>query len=183
VTGAFPTPIPFPASYPAPQPSPIYTIPALVNTPAPAPTGPTGAVWVEPYEFTHGVQADPSNSPIPVKTAAGTLGGVGVYNNTGVTQCIQVFDKLAGSVTLGSTHADKTMCCTTVTQCFLPIPTGGTAMTTGITLYCTTTPRGATGCASGVDLFWDFRYRDSPCIQPPSFHLRPRPFTLAPRGC
>jgi hypothetical protein len=158
------------------------TNPLVVNTPAPAPTGTTGAVGTEEHAYTHTVQANPSSSPVPVKASAGTLGGLQFYNGAAVTNFIQVFDKLPVSVTLGTTAPDKVLACPTVSMCFLPLPMGGVAMTTGITMYCTTTVTGATGCATGTQLMVDYHYHDVPC-DIDTRHLRITPRFSLTRIC
>ncbi len=171
---------PLPVSTPAPCATPACnsavwqgTSPWVVTTPAPAPTGTSGAVSFEAHAFTHTIAANPSSTAVVVKAAAGTLGSIAFWNGGTVTNFIQVFDKLAASITLGTTAPDKILACPTLTMCFLPLPAAGVAMTTGITLFCTTGATTATGCATGTQLMTDYLYHAIPCaIRGSDEHLR-----------
>lgn len=164
----------------------------VVNTPAPAPTGAHGGIIIEGVSsgtvitvntpapfiasptggYVPGVQANPSSSPVPIETGGPhTLASLSFYNGAGATNFIQIFNNVAGSITLGSTAPLKVLQCPTLTYCFLVLPsTLGSAFSTGITAYCTTTATGSTGCATGTQLMWDAMFHADPCREPDS-HL------------
>lgn len=93
-----------------------------------------------------------------IKSSAGTLYGVQVWNGTGATAFLQLFNVATGSVTLGTTVPDLQFVCPTLTYCFAPIPsTIGTDFATAISVASTTAVSGASGSASGVYLYAQYK--------------------------
>jgi hypothetical protein len=91
-----------------------------------------------------------------VKASAGQLYGYDLYNSNASAVYVQVFNKLIGSVTLGTTVADMVI--------VLPAGGGrnvsydsGIAMSTGISFACTTTRGGLTSPAATVDVNFFFK--------------------------
>lgn len=93
-----------------------------------------------------------------IKSSAGTLYAVQVWNGTGATAFLQLFNVATGSVTLGTTVPDLQFVCPTLTYCFAPIPsTIGTDFATAISVASTTAVSGASGSASGVYLYAQYK--------------------------
>lgn len=157
--------------------------PIVVNTPAPAPTGTTGAVATEPHAYTVLATANPTSTPLPVKTGAGTLGGAQMWNGSGGTLYIGFYDALVANVTLGTTAPKKVLACPATTFCFLPIPAGGVAFGTAITYLCGTAITGGvptTGCGSITTTFLsiDYYYRTPGVCDWSATARRREPFAL-----
>lgn len=89
-------------------------------------------------------------SATAVKTSAAILYGLFLYNNSGAIAYVQVFDALAGGVTLGTTVPDMEFELAIGAQLQIPFPDEGVAFTTALTAYSTTAPQGSTGSAAGV---------------------------------
>lgn len=93
-----------------------------------------------------------------IKASAGTLYAVQMWNGTGATAFGQIFNVATGSVTLGTTVPDLQFACPTLTYCFAPIPsTIGVNFATAISVASTTTVSGASGSASGVYLYAQYK--------------------------
>ncbi|CAM6005674.1 unnamed protein product [Sphagnum balticum] len=104
---------------------------------------------------TYSAQGGTSNAlltttPVAIKSSAGTLYGVSMFNTGSATTYVQFFDVASGSVTLG----------TTVPKYVIPIYAGGAweekfaagmSFANAITVAATTTPTGNTAPATGIN--------------------------------
>lgn len=90
-----------------------------------------------------------------IKASAGALYAVQVVNNQAATAFIQIFDVAAGSVTLGTTNPDFEFQ-VPANQSVQIMLYDGLPCGTAISVASTTTEKGASGSAAGVQLFAQF---------------------------
>ena len=89
-----------------------------------------------------------------VKATSGQVSGVEVVNNQAAIAFIQVFDKAAGSVTLGTDTPDLEYQVPANGNIVVEVgDDDGVSFGTAISVASTTTEGGATGSAAGVQVF------------------------------
>lgn len=88
-------------------------------------------------------------------SAAAILMGVSIVNNQAAAIFVQVFDiATAGGVTLATTNPDYEFV-VAANSSLVPVwPAGGVKFRNGIQVASTTTEKGLTGSAAGVQTFW-----------------------------
>lgn len=90
-----------------------------------------------------------------VFTGAGNLVGIQVCNNQAAAVFIQLFDALAANVTLATTNPDWEFSVAASTSTFFnPLPSCGLKLRIGLVAASTTTEKGLTGSAAGVQVFY-----------------------------
>ena len=90
-----------------------------------------------------------------VWTGEGTLVGLQVCNNQAAVVFIQLFDALAANVTLATTNPDWEFSVPASTSTsFNPLPACGLKLRIGLVAASTTTEKGLTGSAAGVQVFY-----------------------------
>jgi len=90
-----------------------------------------------------------------VWTGEGTLLGIQVCNNQAAAVFIQLFDALAANVTLATTNPDwefSVPASTSTTT--VALPPCGLRLKNGLVAASTTTEKGLTGSAAGVQVFY-----------------------------
>ena len=101
------------------------------------------------------LQTRDTGAKATVSIGAGNLVGIQVLNNQGAAAFIQLFDALLAGVTLGSTNPDWEFSVpANTTTAFNPIPAPGLKFRTGVVVGSTTTEKGATPSAAGVQVFY-----------------------------
>src|SRR5262249_19843122 len=88
-----------------------------------------------------------------VKGSAGVLYAIQVVNNQGATAFIQIWDVASGSVVVGTTNPDLEFQVAANSDKQLMFY-DGVPFGTAISLASTTTEKGASGSAAGVQVFW-----------------------------
>ena len=90
-----------------------------------------------------------------VWTGEGNLMGIQVCNNQAAVVFIQLFDALAASVTLATTNPDwEFSVAASTSTTFNPLPSCGIKLRVGLVAASTTTEKGLTGSAAGVQVFY-----------------------------
>jgi len=88
-------------------------------------------------------------------SAPAILMGVSIVNNQAAVIFVQVFDiATAGGVSLATTNPDYEFSVAASTSAVLELPVGGVKFRNGIQVASTTTEKGLTGSAAGVQTFW-----------------------------
>jgi hypothetical protein len=82
------------------------------------------------------------------------LMGISIVNNQAAVIFVQVFNALIANVTLGTTVPDYEFSVAASTSVVVPLPACGIRFGAGITAGSTTTEKGATPSAAGVQVFW-----------------------------
>lgn len=90
-----------------------------------------------------------------VWTGEGVLTGIQVCNNQAAVVFIQLFDALAANVTLATTNPDWEFSVAASTSTYTnPLPANGIKLRAGLVAASTTTEKGLTGSAAGVQVFF-----------------------------
>lgn len=87
-----------------------------------------------------------------IKTAPGTLFGLGIYNGSAASAFIQLFDAATGSVTPGTTVPDIEIEVPATSFLHVSLPALGVAFGTAISALSATAAGGGTGSAAGVNV-------------------------------
>lgn len=88
-----------------------------------------------------------------LKSSAGTLYGLQIYNGAGAAAFVQLFDLATGGVTPGTTAPDFEVEVASAAYLNVPLPACGIAFTTAISAISATAEGGGTGSATGLILF------------------------------
>lgn len=96
---------------------------------------------------------DVAATVVAIKASPGVLFGLQILNTTGAAAYVQIFDVATGGVTLATTTPDMEFLVPTGAELIVPLPDRGVNFATAISIASTTTEKGLTGSAAGVQVF------------------------------